>query len=217
VIYLIIGRRELGKTTLARYLAHKQSPRLILDPRAQWQVSDPYLEIDALSMLHDLESGHDVVIQPEELQATVDDAADVVKTFLTKRKADRLSVVCDEAGLYHLRAWSWLIRCSPRERVNILITAHRPADISTDIRSLADTWCIFRTTQPHDLDAIEERCGPDVVEAVQKLDRFQFVTWDDAKAEIRINRNSAAWKMPADVPIEGEPIEVRPVKNPRLW
>jgi hypothetical protein len=217
VIYLIIGRRELGKTTLARYLAHKQSPRVILDPRAQWQVTDPYPAIDRLAMLDDLQAGADVVIQPEELQPAVDDAADVVKTYLTKSRSTRLSVVCDEAGLYHLRAWSWLIRCSPRDRINILITAHRPADISTDIRSLADTWCIFRTTQPHDLNAIEERCGPDVVAAVQKLDRYQFVTWDDAKAEIRIIKNSDAWKMPADGPIESEPIEPAPSKSPRLW
>jgi hypothetical protein len=217
VIVIIIGRRELGKTTLARYMAYKQSPRVILDPRAQFQTADPYFAVDSPAMLADLAAGADVVIQPEELQPTVDDTADLVKGYLMRTKAGRLSVICDEAGLYHLRAWSWLIRCSPRDRINILITAHRPADISTDIRSLADTWCIFRTTQPHDLNAIEERCGPDVVAAVQKLDRYQFVTWDDAKAEIRIIRNSAAWKMPADVPIEGEPIEPAPPKNPRLW
>ena len=206
MIMLVLGRRELGKTTLARYLAHARSSRLILDPRAQWIASDPYEHIDgdADAILSDLADERDVVIQPDDLQATVDQAAGLVRAFYRERPMAPLAVVLDEAGLYNVRRWDWVFRCSPRGRTSIILTAHRPADISTDVRALADTWCLFRSTQEHDLAVIEERCGEEVRRLVEALPPFHFVEWDDARATYRVFRDPAAWFSPSAAPLVGE-------------
>jgi len=235
MIYVIIGRRELGKTTLARYLGHARTPRLTLDPRAQWPVPRLATENDAQvwewpvphlatendaqvwtnsvnpdHILEDLEEGHDVLIQPDDLEASIAASAWPARAYIMGGQSRQLTITFDEAGLYKepLRAsWSWMMRCSPRDRTTILLTAHRPQDVATDIRALADIWCIFRTTQVQDLDAIEERCGEKVRQLVQTLKPYEFVSWNDARAEMQVHKNPAAWYTPAIAPLQGEPVD----------
>lgn len=217
MIYLVIGRRELGKTTLARYMAHAKSPRLVMDPRAQWITAKRYRRVEPERMLEDLDRREDIVVQPIELQPSVDAFASIANVYFQEDEHDEreLSVVLDEAGLYGLSSWDWMMRCSPRVRTSIILTAHRPSDISTSIRALADVWCIFRTTQRHDLDAIGERCGELVERHVQELKPFEFVEWDDAKAQMTIHRNAAAWFTPDARQLAGEVIEEK--RTPRVW
>lgn len=213
MIYVVIGRRELGKTTLARYLGHARTPRIILDPRAQWQPNGETIfesrdHVNYEDTITDLENGLDVLIQPDDLPSSVRSMAAPSREYISHGQERTLTIIFDEAGLYRdeLRSsWGWMIRCSPRERTTIVLTAHRPADISTDIRSLADVWCIFRTVQEHDLEAIEDRCGPEVRAIVQTLKPYEFVSWNDAKAEYQVHKNPKAWYTPAAQPLEGEP------------
>ncbi len=222
MIFIDIGRRELGKTTLGRYQVFSRTPRIIVDPRAQF-VALPnsefarYNAVKSEEMLEDLQAGIDVVLQPRELQISVNNLANVAAIWFQEddTNARQLSILLDEAGLYDLGSWDWMMRCSPRQRTNIILTAHRPADVSTSIRALADTWCIFRTTQRHDLDAIEERCGEVVMRHVQELEPYQFVEWDDAKARMTIHKNPGAWFTPGGVALAGTVIEERRVR--KLW
>jgi hypothetical protein len=223
VIYVIIGRRELGKTTLARYLGHARTPRLTIDPRAQWPVpsnaGDPgeadddapgvFDAVNPEHVLEDLEEGRDVLIQPDDLDGAIAALAWPARRYITERPSRQLTVTFDEAGLYTnplKQHWSWMMRCSPRDRTTIILTAHRPADVATDIRALADIWCIFRTTQEHDLDAIEDRCGAEVRALVQTLKPYEFVSWNDAKAEMQHHKNPQSWYTPAAAPLQGDPI-----------
>jgi hypothetical protein len=221
MIVIIIGRREQGKTTLAKYMAHARTPRLTVDPRALWpklprEADDDrpgfYTYVNPDYILEDLRDGDDVLIVPDDLEDSIPALAGPAREFISDNDSRQLTITFDEAKLYEkeLRSyWSWIMRCSPRERTTIILTAHRPADIPTDIRALADMWCIFRTTQQHDLDAIEERCGPEVVALVQVLKPFEFVSWNDAKAEMQHHKNPAAWFTPAPVPLVGDPIKSR--------
>lgn len=227
MIILIVGRREVGKTTLAKYYGAKMSPRLTVDPRALWpRLVRPegddrpgaYVDVNNYYVLEDLESGDDVLIVPNDMDESVARLAIVARTYFDGPTDRRLTVTFDEAALYDRALklhWSWMIRCSPRERTTIILTAHRPADIPTDIRALADYWCIFRTTQEHDLEVIKERCSVDVYDHVQTLDRFQFVSWNDAKAEMKIHKNPATWYVPSDAPLVGE--DPHTMKQKRLW
>lgn len=218
-IYLNIGRRQLGKSTLARYMAHAKHPRIFIDPRAQWTGNGKvYRREDAESMLEDLEANRDIVIQPVEKQETVDAMATVVALYFSEDPEGnqrQLSIVLDEAGTYSLKAWDWLLRTCDPKRCDIILTAHRPKDIDTTVRAIADYWCIFRTTQKHDLEAIEDRTSEHVVRAVQTLEPFEFVQWDDAKAEMQVNKNSNAWREPRPDRLEGTVIQ--PIRERKLW
>lgn len=219
MITLVLGRRELGKTTLARYLASARQRQLIVDPRAQWPDSDPYQKIDGPEIMADLDVGRPVIVQPFDLQTAVDDLAFTVQSWMIEHRGDpnlNLAIVLDEAGLYSLKAWDWIFRCSPRAHVSIILTAHRPSDISTTIRSLADTWCLFKTIQQHDLDVIADRCGNTVAVLVTKYEPFQFLSWDDATARAREHLNGAIWKESRPEPIDGTPVGVIPSAR-TLW
>jgi hypothetical protein len=220
VIYVIIGRRYLGKTTLARYFAEANPPRLIVDPRAQWPapIIDPEDEnavgvmdtVDQELVYDELSAGQDVLVQPTDLEFAVAQLAQPARDFITTRKDRKLTIVFDEASLYkeQLRtSWSWMMRCSPMDRTTIILTTHRPADVPTDIRALVDMWCLFRTTQEHDLEVIEERTNPEVRDRVQTLKPYEFISWNDGRAEMRHHKDPASWFTPAAAPLEGDAIE----------
>jgi hypothetical protein len=77
--------------------------------------------------------------------------------------------------------------------VNAILTCHRPVDISVDIRAIADYWCIFQTTQEHDLQIVSQRCGDECADAVQKLRDKQFLLWNDGDGTYVIKSDSTAW------------------------
>lgn len=234
MITIIVGRRELGKSTLARYLASSRQKQVIFDPRAQWDADDTRAEIlDPVQAINDDEirelldvpdsAGRfvPIIVQPMELQGSANDLALSLSGWINDRRMDpalSLAVVLDEAGLYDLKAWDWIFRCSPRARVSIILTAHRPADISTTIRALADTWCLFRATQQHDIDVIADRCGDDIAERITTLDPYQFVSWDDAAGKSREHLRPELWKEPRGVPLDGAPLsQVKSVSARKLW
>lgn len=219
MIYVITGRRELGKTTLARYLASKRTPQLIIDPRAQWKLSDGDRVTDDAALAGDaIDANEAIVVQPRDLQSTVDDLGAVVQDFVSDRDR-RLAVVFDEARLYKLHAWDWVFRCCSRDNVVLILTAHRPQDIPTDIRAILDVWCIFRTTQQHDLQSIAERTSDACARVVASLPPRHFVSWDDATIDdervMTVHRHPELWREPAgetSADLIGEP-----VRRASLW
>jgi len=203
MIYLCLGRRELGKTTLARYLAAQRTPSLILDTRSQWPTRDPWRTVPHDEMLTALEMGETIVVQPYDEQDSSDRAARVVREYLDAPVTRELSVVIDEAALIDdLKAWSYVFRGSPRMRTTIVLTTHRPQDLPTHLRAVADVWCLFRTTQEHDLKVIEARCGADVARLVQDLKPYHFVSWNDAKGVLREHHTPETWFTPGPMPFE---------------
>jgi hypothetical protein len=213
MIDIAIGNRELGKSTLARRLASERRRQLIIDPRAQWDAVDPYRSVEHGNLLEDLDAARPIVIQPIDLDDTIDRLAYTVQAWLLERGKDphiSLSIIFDEAGLYSLKAWGFVFRCSPRQHTSLILTAHRFVDINTTIRSIADTWRIFRTSDPLDLQPIRDRCGDSVADRVSTLAPYQFVTWYQG-----LNRpptqhlDGSAWREPLAAPIDGgEPIVV---------
>lgn len=199
MIYLNIGRRERGKTTLAYYMARKIPRRIILDPRRMIQRGDT-ARVETIEDLHvrlEDEEQPEVVYQPAD-----DDLEMSFQRFTRAAKAialdsdQPLAVMVDEASFYNLDhpTFQWLAKCTPRDQVHLIITAHRPSDVPTTIRAIADHWCIFATTQEHDLKAIESRTGnPGVTKAIRRLEGRQYVHWDDAHGKMGVNVDSIAW------------------------
>lgn len=211
MIYLSIGRRELGKTTLSFSMAKRASRSVALDPRfllpdaADEPIGDLTIETERDRLWRRIETGpYPIVVQPsDDLIGTSEELAKFVRDYTTIFPQEQLAVVLDEASLLDLntRRWQWVTRCSPRDRIDVIVTAHRPRDIHTNVRALADVWCIFRITQQHDLDVIADRCAEHVADRVARLKPREFVMWDDARGEAVEYLDPRVWYTPLARPI----------------
>jgi len=204
VIYLLIGRRERGKTTLAYSMARKVQKRVIIDARRMIKrvdVEHVYRRSEIHPALHDLVTDravNEVVYQPidDDLDHAFEGFITAVKHRVISSPDVPLAIMIDEASFYNLEdsRFQWLAKCTQRDRVHILITAHRPADIPTSVRAIADHWCIFATTQEHDLKTIEQRAGsPRVPDAVRRLKDRDYVHWDDSKGAMQTCTDPTGW------------------------
>lgn len=207
MVYLVIGRREQGKTTLAYWMASRSPRRLIFDPRGMMG-GRRYTNSAALETACDelaagtllTENGHptgEVVFTPfGDVHAGFAAFAGEVQRWVLHTPDVPLAVLVDEVSFVHperVSAFMWAVRCCRRDTVDFLVTAHRPADVDTDIRAVTDHWCLFAIRQEHDLAVIKERCTADVLRRVQALEPRQFIQWDDAKGEARIFADPSVW------------------------
>jgi hypothetical protein len=204
MIYNLIGRRERGKTTLGYGMARKLRKRIIIDARQMIQRIDVVrihraddLRPALLELVTD-DAVSEVVYQPQDddLEVAFDAWTAATKERIVLSPSIPFAVMVDEVSFYKLETarFQWLAKCTPREAVHIILTAHRPADIPTSIRAIADHWCIFSTTQEHDLKVIEQRSGSlRVVNAIRRLQGRAYVHWDDARGEMAICDDPKLW------------------------
>lgn len=228
MIYLLIGRRERGKTTLAYSMSRKVRKRIIIDARRMIR----RIDVEVINDINDLKPAlddlvHDDVVNEIVFQPTDDDLDFVfqawtaaVKERILKSPGTSFAIVVDEASFYPLdnARFQWLAKCTPRDQVHILITAHRPADIPTSIRAIADHWCVFATTQEHDLKVIESRMGP-AVAAVRRLRDRDYAHWDDARGVLSVCNRPQDWYVSMHMGTMPEPIDVidRSIEQDAEW
>jgi len=204
VIYLVLGRRERGKTTLAYSIASRVERRIVLDPRrlvsrhgkmtALAQTSND-LRDQVFALCDGDPDVAEVIYWPtdDDLGEAFADFVRVIKNETSGRRTP-IAIVIDEASFYDLDlpAFQWLAKCSFRESVHIIITAHRPQDIPTSIRSIADHWIVFAMTQEHDLKALAQR-SPHAATLAPRLSGRAYVHWDDSHAKLTVNRDERSW------------------------
>lgn len=208
MIYLLLGRRELGKTTLAIYMARKVPYQVIFDPRGLCtpttgaRVTTPDELASAIrAMQHETAPIKELIVTPrDDVQEMFDGTAGFVKYWAeTYPRTDHaMAFVVDEARFVDLkrsRAFGWVTRASPRDLFHVIVTAHRPTDVPTDLRAIADHWYLFRCSQEHDLDAIEERCGTRAAGTVSRLEPHHFLHWDDSIGAYTVNKTPQSWKI----------------------
>ena len=205
MIYVIIGRREKGKTTLADKMIKNFPMRFVIDARRMIDQHDPsiiyenYIEGATNAMYEAIESNgqfSEVVYQPHEddLPGVFVNWTHTIKSIAIEFPDLRFAVLIDEASFFDLNegAFQWLAKCTPRDNVHIFITAHRPTDIPPKIRSIADHWLVFHITEQSDLDRIAEK-SPEAAEHVSNLRDRSFVWWDDATAKLLVNTDPSSW------------------------
>ena len=71
-----------------------------------------------------------------------------------------------------------MVRTGRHRYIDLLWTAQRASEVSRTLTSSTDLWVFYSQTEPHDLDAIAERCGRDVAEQVAGLGLHDSFTWD---------------------------------------
>lgn len=225
MIHLVIGRRERGKTTLAYYMAAKVSQRLIFDPRGLIEragsvrlKSAADLEGKGIPALVDNEVS-EIVYAPmeDDIQGAFRRFCMQVKWWVLNHPTRPLAVLVDEVSFVNLEepAFQWITRCSKRDVLQIFLTGHRPADVPTSVRAIADYWLLFQCRQEHDLDVIESRCTRGTVQAVQRLNAREFVMWDDEHARFQIYKEARAWFVPLSTGLArrvsvADPLDIAP-------
>jgi hypothetical protein len=204
------GRRRMGKTTLVVHVADKVERRLMLDPRQMIRRPGAVVVRSASALqrvMPQLADGDfiEVVYSPlEDLPQAFDAFALELRRWVTERPDLELATVIDEASFFgaleEREAFMFAVKCCDPERFHPLLTCHRPSDLHPDIRALLNRWCIFRTTQEHDLDVIRKRCKAEVVDLVQQLDDRQFVEWNDDDGTYEVHRYPFIWQTDLSLP-----------------
>lgn len=189
MVHSLVGRRHTGKTTLADYLAARTTYRLRFSPRNSLPhyPDDLFLTAftgESLRFTADVKS---ITIVPElHVDESFERTMRAFKSWYLAHERELLttnktvSVLVDEArfgGVKDSESFDWIIRCTDRETVHVLLTMHRPKDIHPDIRAIVDYWYVFFLNHPLDLEVLTNECGDAVATLAPKLLERQFVCY----------------------------------------
>jgi hypothetical protein len=198
VIILINGRREQGKTTLAYSLSLRRPTRVIFDPRRMFATS-PIVISDPLLLFDLMDRYPEIIVQPEtDVQETFLTTAQEFREWSLANPEEPCVLLVDESRFIDTpnityEPFEAILRFSPTDLVDVIMTSHRPSDINVDIRAIADFLIYFRTTQEHDLKVIVQRCGTQEGELVERLPDKNFLVWDDRLALYKVQQDPASW------------------------
>jgi hypothetical protein len=203
---LIIGRRELGKTTLAVSLCRHFSTRVIFDPRHMIKTSPIilYETSQVRGVLYELLNEQaEIIVRPNfDVDETFDAMCGEIYRWLKDNPGEPFCLLIDEVRFLEAPEqnsfFDHIVRCVPRSDVTVVLTCHRLVDLATDLRAISDYWLIFRLTLAADMDRVRERCGEEVAVAVENLNPFEYVIWDDSKGVWKIRTDKETWKVDLD-------------------
>ena len=205
MIYLCLGRREQGKTTLALYLTRTHRARVLFDPRGLIPAPVRVTRLSEIQPAFDnlwtdvKEGPQTIVLTPDgRVQPFFERTAEEVKRWVREPHAPSIAFLVDELRFVdpNTEAFDWLCRCATRAQVTIVATAHRPTDVPTDLRAITDVWCLFQATQEHDLQVIETRCSAATRADVQRLKPREFIVWDDTRGVRTAYLDPRVWYSP---------------------
>ena len=201
MIRLVIGRKENGKTTLAYHMARKFPRLVVFDPRGQIRRPGATIARTAAScaagfdMLAQGETTEVVYTPEEHLKTEAFPAfAAEVRYWVYERRALPLAVLVDEITFVNVADddFDQAAKACDATRHHFFLTCHRPSDIPTTWRALADYWYLFAIHQEHDLEVVRLRCSADAAEVARGLGGRSFVGWDH-RTGVRSYDNPAAW------------------------
>jgi hypothetical protein len=198
MISLCIGRRTRGKSTLAYAIALQSDTRVIFDPRRQFGTTDDII-FEPGFLYESMSDRSEIIVQPhEEISVIFERVCFEIYDWIDDNQTEVLAFLVDEVRFLDTPGKSYpnfekVLRFCDPEKVNVILTCHRPVDISVDIRAIADFWCMFQTTQEHDLSIIYQRCGQECANAVRDLRGKEFILWNDGEGTFTKKMDSSSW------------------------
>jgi hypothetical protein len=203
---LVIGKRELGKTTLAVHICEHFSTRVIFDPRHMIHTTADILtdgQIADGTLYSMLDTRAEIIVRPAfDKEKVFEEMCAEIYRWLKDNPGEPFCLLIDECRFVKSpeenQHFDFIVRCTPRSEVTVIMTCHGIVDVSPDLRRVADYWILFRLTMEADLDRVRERCGDTVAEAVQRLEPYEYIVWNDANSSWRKFSDRNAWYVPLE-------------------
>ena len=203
---LVIGKRELGKTTFAVSLTREFPTRVIYDPRHMIHTTDDILTgtVPVQSALYEmLNDRAEIIVRPDyDMEGTFTAMCEGIDAWIRDNPGEAFCLLLDEARFIKapeaIPQFDFIVRCTPRSNVTVILTCHGVVDVSPDLRRIADYWILFLLTMEADLDRVRERCGDTVADEVQKLNSYEYIVWNDANSTWRKHTERQRWYVPLE-------------------
>jgi hypothetical protein len=194
-ILAVAGRKGSGKSTVTREILQRNHRLILFDTMGEhnWipvQFSD-------LGEAHSYIFEHGASSEPFQASFVPAD----VKEGALESSFGEISMAVYESGNmtygveelpmlsqpnYVPPAYNTIVRLGRHRCINLLYTGQRLSECPRRVTSATDIFVLFSHTEPRDLDAIAERCSPEVAELVKQLDAHEFLVYDVASREVLI-------------------------------
>lgn len=74
--------------------------------------------------------------------------------------------------------FSEILRLGRHRQINMVWTAQRAAEVARQVTACTDVFVLFSQTEARDLDALAQRCGPEIAVKVARLGLHDYLVWD---------------------------------------
>ena len=179
----LFGRRGVGKTSLARKIAHHQARVLVWDyigeygPLAFRSEGNLRALVAYLSQARSQQFAAARYIprtgDVEEFEAFCRIAYGFRNCVLVVEEA---AAVCQAS--YLPPEFGRIVRQGRHRGLGLLWCTQRLNEVSRTLTSLTDVWAGFSLSEPADLMALAQRCGREYAEQVAKLPRFEWLGYN---------------------------------------
>jgi hypothetical protein len=206
MLTLVIGKRELGKTTLAVSISREYDTCVIFDPRHMIDTTSDIISDEGIDTLYSMmETRNDIIVRPKfDIEGTFEKMCSQLYQYIKAHPEEKICLLVDESRFVpspeKIKEFDYIVRCTPRSNVAVIMTCHGIVDVSTNLRRILDYMVLFHLTLNADLDTIGEKCGWDVVDAVKSLKPYEYVIWNDSNSTWKKVTDSQRWFVPLSMP-----------------
>lgn len=184
-VTLIFGKKESGKTTVARELALAYPRRVYIDP--MFEITDGAIAYGLGALVRYLSTMRErdrfsvvlrTIIPEEELQAVelllhgTPDKPLFPGTLLVVDEMDRM---CSPNSLPE--EMHKLANYARHYGVSVIGIARSPKRIHSDFRRNADEFYVGKLHEPSDVDYLNEYAGNDFCDRARTVEDYQFIKW----------------------------------------
>lgn len=183
----IIGQKGYGKTVFTeKIIIGLGKATIIVDPRLQYKTDQKRRYF--FSSPHEFKNW--IVdnyrnFKKYKLELVIDTMPsefEIISNIVLKMK--NITFLVDEIDMFsdpksEDKGLNKLIHYGRHNKIDIVGTSRRPANISRDLTSQTDFFYLSRISEPTDLKYFKARFGIEIVNELQNLDKFEFLQIDD--------------------------------------
>jgi hypothetical protein len=213
---IFTGRKRSGKTTLAFDIAMRNGGGIIIyDPKREWR-GWPGQVSDVSEIEQKIKEGNEVIVlhpdgdKREAFSPLARLVSELHRIAMDKgwdKAQHHFTLLVDEAVNVSTAKWVdeellSLIAENRPEILDIFLTFQSPKDANNLLKSRVDTWFIFNTSLPSDLDYLNREVGvpQQDLEKIQHLREHEYAhfEFDGGTPRVTYNYEHEAWFRPLE-------------------